>query len=95
MTKDNTNSFPRPPKAKFQCPISTYILWHHNLIYQSCPVCAEQRNMNTCNNCPLRGEVDKKLHKDVKEYKPKKATEEVERKSKEPIPNIGKTYSSE
>lgn len=101
MTKDITNEFPKSPKAKFSCPISPHILWHHGLTFKECPLCPEERDMkDSCPNCPLRGEVkfdqkDKQKSSRNNKNKDKKDVPSVEKRSKEPIPKIGKTYSSE
>jgi len=74
----------------FSCPLSPYILWHHGLIYADCPLSPSQRDMGVCEKCKLN---EKKTGK----YKNKKqkTIPTVERRRKEPIPNIGKTYTSE
>jgi len=87
--KDLTNELPRSPRAKFSCPVSPLILWNHGLIYSSCPICPEQRDMGACDNCPLKGQM--KQRQKVKQKK----TIEVERRKKEPIPKIDKTYNSD
>ena len=98
MTKDNTNEFPKSPKAKFSCPISPYIPWYHNLMFKECPVNDGERDMSSCSGCPLKGaskiEVKdrKKFHKNDKD---RKDAPNVEKLTKESIPKIGKTYTSE
>ena len=95
MSKKVISVFPRGPETKFNCPISTYILWHHNLIYKECPVVASERDMkNHCEKCPLRGAVNiQKLHKTEREKEIKSISQE-QVKPRESIPKIGKTYTS-
>lgn len=100
MTKDITNEFPSPPKSKFNCPVAPYIPWHHGLIYKECPVADGERDMSSCSGCPLKGESkvevkDKqKSHKNNRN-KDRKETPSTEKRTKDSIPKIGKTYTSE
>lgn len=92
MAKDLTSSFPKSPKAKFSCPEASGILWHHDLIYKSCPLAPEQRDMGSCDRCPLRGEIKGKDNKNIIK---KIVVQEKERNTKkELVPKIGKTYTS-
>lgn len=85
---DKSYSFPSGPKAKFSCPVSPYVSWSHNLIFKECPLCPNERDYGTCSGCPLKGEPEYK-------NKAKKNIPSVEKKAKEPLPKIGKTYSTE
>jgi len=80
-------------KSKFYCPESPYVLWHHGLVFAECPVCSEDRDMNECEKCPLRGEGKFKSRRSKKQ-RYKKDIPRLERRGKEPIPSIGKTYTS-
>lgn len=93
MSKNNiVSDFPKAPKTKFSCPESPHVLWHHDLIYKSCPMAYEQRDMGACSTCPLRGEMK---GKDGKNIIKKTAIQEKERNTKkEATPKIGKTYTS-
>lgn len=101
MTKDNTNEFPKSPKSKFSCPVSPQVLWFHGLIFKECPLCPEERDMKDyCPNCPLRGEVkfdqkDKQKYSKNNKNRDKKDPSNIEKRNKDPIPNIGKTYSTD
>lgn len=92
MSKDETNSIPNyiTKKPDFYCPVSPYIMWHHNLEYKECPLKKDQRDMGSCANCKLRGDskvkIKAKPHRD--------AINKSQKKKKEVIPNIGKTYTS-
>lgn len=78
-------------KPEFSCPVSPHIMWHHGLIYKECPLDSNQRDMATCQKCCLKGNnTIKKKRK--KSYKNKI---KVERRKKEFIPKIRKTYVSE
>ena len=74
-------------KKHFYCPLSPYILWHHGLIYKECPLNASHREMGACKSCCLNDCKSKKQRK-------QKSRSKIERRKKEPIPNIGKTYTS-
>ena len=74
-------------EPKFSCGISPYIMWHHNLIYKSCPLIEPQRNMSSCNKCVLN------LAKSNNKIKDNNTTI-IGKRNKEPIPNIGTTYIS-
>lgn len=80
-------------KSKFYCPESPSILWHHGLIYAECPFNEENRDMEECENCSLRGKAKFKGGKN-KKRRYKKDISKLERRNKEQIPKIGKTYSS-
>lgn len=100
MSKQTTERSTPPrfgtKKPKFYCPLSPDILWHHGLVYKECPLCEEQRDMPACAKCKLKGE-SKVKPKYKKKYKNrnKKDIPKVEKRGKEPIPKIGKTYTSE
>jgi hypothetical protein len=86
--------FVKPPC--FTCPLSPYIMWHHNFRYVTCPVTRNNRDMVTCEKCSLRGDgkmLEKRNNKDrtTNEKQPQK----VEKRDKETIPTIGKTYNSD
>jgi hypothetical protein len=85
------NYITKPPK--FSCPLSSYIMWHHNLEYTECPLSSDQRDMGTCAKCKLRGDSKAKI-KGKKDKPLKKNFPKVEKRHKEPIPKIGKTYTS-
>lgn len=80
-------------KSKFYCPESPYMAWHHGLIFAECPVRSEDRDMSECESCVLRGEGKFKSRRHKKQ-RYKKDIPKLERRGKEPIPNIGKTYTS-
>jgi hypothetical protein len=80
-------------KSKFYCPESPYIAWHRGLIFAECPVSEGDRDMKECEKCPLLGEAKFKSKRSKKRYK--KDIPKLERRGKEPIPSIGKTYTSE
>ena len=98
MAKDKKKSIKKlriiTRKSKFYCPESPYIAWHYGLIFAECPVCSEDRDMNECEKCPLRGEGKFKSRKSKKQ-RYKKDIPKLERRGKEPIPSIGKTYIGE
>lgn len=77
-------------KKCFYCPLSPYILWHHGLIYSECPLSPSQRDMGVCKKCKLN---DNKSS--VRRDKKQKNIPNIERREKGPIPNIGKTYTTE
>jgi hypothetical protein len=80
-------------KPKFSCPISPHIMWHHGLTYKECPLASDQRDMGSCDRCHLKGDSTAKSKKKRKKpYKKNKA--KVEKRKKEPIPKVGKTYVS-
>ena len=83
-------------KPDFYCPLSPDILWHHGLSYKECPLCPEQRDMPNCDRCKLRGESHMQS-KNKKKYnnRNRKDIPKIEKRSKGPIPKIGKTYTSE
>jgi len=88
----------KPPA--FSCPVSPDIMWHHGLEYKECPLIEGERDMPSCSNCKLRGDSKAKIkgkkHKPLrKNTSPKSEKPKVEKRHKEPIPNIGKTYVSE
>lgn len=80
-------------KSKFFCPESPYIAWHHGLIFAECPASSGDRNSPECKRCPLRGSEEIERKNDRRRYK--KDIPKLERRGKEPIPNIGKTYVGE
>jgi hypothetical protein len=45
-------------KQPFSCPVSTHVAWHWGLVYKDCPVVSQERDIDECRSCPLRGEVD-------------------------------------
>lgn len=75
---------------EFSCPLSTYIMWHRDMRYISCPVNVNNRDMQGCNRCPNK--QDPSYKKEVK--KEKEIRVEMINKKKGPIPTIGKTYVS-
>lgn len=81
-------------KSKFYCPESPYILWGHGLIFAECPINKEDRDMRECESCPLRGEAQTYNRKNSKRNYQKDMSK-LEKRSKEQIPNIGKTYTSD
>ena len=93
MAKDETNNAPNyiTKKPDFYCPVSPYIMWHHNLEYKFCPLVQDHRDMGACANCKLKGS---KVNVKVKKYINKNATQKKENKKKEAIPKIGKSYIS-
>ena len=72
---------------KFECPLSPHIMWYAGLSYMECPLVATERDMGACQNCHLRGEVPsgKKQSRD-------KEPEVKQKRKKEEIPKINKTY---
>jgi len=82
----------KPPK--FSCPLSPYILWHHGMAYKECPIGPDQRDMGTCADCKCRGDSRVKIKDKKRNKPPKKQVPKVEKRHKEPIPKIGKTYIS-
>jgi len=85
------NYITKPPK--FSCPLSPYIMWHRNLEYMECPLSPDQRDMGTCAKCKFRGDSKVKI-KERKNKSARKSPPKVEKRHKEPIPKIGKTYTS-
>ena len=88
------NYLTKPPK--FYCPIGgSEIMWHHDLMYKSCPVNASQRDMPACEKCIHKGSKQQsKSNVNVEEQQ--KSSEVVPVKTeKTAIPTIGKTYNSE
>jgi hypothetical protein len=88
----------KPPKywvkrPDFYCPLAPTIMWHHGMIYAECPLVPGERDMGHCANCELRGE--KKKARKKKKFRNKNNTPHVDKRKKEPVPNIGKTYVSE
>jgi len=82
-------------KPEFSCPISPYIMWHHGMQFGECPLSETERDMGECFKCKLRGNSSFKA-KPNKKNRPhrKKSMVKIEKRNKEPIPNIGKTYYS-
>lgn len=72
-------------KSKFYCPISPYILWHHNLVFKECPMLEKDRDMPSCKRCIFGENISKKYRKN---------TQKVVKRNKENVPKIGKTYNS-
>lgn len=80
----------------FHCPMSPYIMWHYNLIYASCPLARNHRDMGICEKCCLKGDSKKQDKKQTKDtHYNKKETPDVAKREKESIPKIGKTYNSD
>ena len=94
ISVDLSNKMPNyiTKKPKFSCPLSPYIMWHHGIVYKECPLPEKNRDMGSCADCKLRGKAQAKGRKSKKVKQ--KTTPKIERKKKEPIPVIGKTYSS-
>jgi len=82
----------KPPK--FSCPLSPYIMWHHDFQYEECPIGDDQRDMSSCGKCPYKS--NKIAYKGSKKepQKEKKSTPQIVKKEKTAIPKIGKTYVS-
>lgn len=78
----------------FSCPLSPYIMWHHGLRYASCPVIEAERDMPECTKCIYRGNGKIKSSRNSNQ-RHKKSIPKLEKRSNEPIPKIGKTYTSE
>jgi hypothetical protein len=82
-------------KPKFFCPLSPMLLWHHGLEYKSCPVGPEHRDMVLCEKCKCKGDSKVKTKTSKRHDRGrKKDIPKIEKRSKEPIPKIGKTYTS-
>lgn len=83
-------------QPEFYCPLSPLILWHHGMSYKECPIGSEHRDMVSCEKCRCKGD-SKTRTKGSKKTKPnyKKDIPKIEKRSKGPIPKIGKTYTSE
>ena len=47
----------KSPKNQFYCPLSSYILWWHNLEFKECPLIPSHRDMPECKNCKLKVDV--------------------------------------
>lgn len=82
----------KPPK--FSCPVSPDILWERDLVYTSCPLAPDQRDMGTCANCRLKGESKARVKSKRDSVQQKVVKQKSEKKKKEQIPVIGKTYVS-
>jgi hypothetical protein len=83
-------------KPKFFCSLSPYIMWHHNLMYKECPIGPEHRDMVACEKCKCKGDSKAKTKTSKKGgYRRRKDIPRIEKRSKEQIPKIGKTYTSE
>lgn len=83
------NNFPKAPKSKFTCPVGTNIPWYCGFEYKDCPLNENSRDYGQCKHCKLN------VPKFNSKNKNKKDIQVVEKKQREPIPNIGKTYNSE
>ena len=70
---------------QFSCPESPQIAWHWGLVYVECPLAPNERDMGSCKKCHLN---DTPKNNNSSDFKPKR------RKTKSPIPSIGKTYNS-
>ena len=81
-------------KLDFYCPLSPHIMWHRGLQYSACPIAEYERDMPSCSKCIYKS--NKVQEKSSKKSKPirRKKSPSIERKSKGPIPKIGKTYHS-
>lgn len=81
------NNFPNPPKSKFTCPVGNNIPWYQGFEYKDCPLNENARDYGQCKHCKLNVlKFNSKNKKDI---------QVVEKKPKEAIPTIGKTYVSE
>lgn len=87
--RDITNEFPESIRPNFYCPISPYMLWTHDLIFKDCPMAKDQRDMPECSGCCLNDNKNKFVNKSKKSM-----TKQKERRQREKIPTIGKTYTS-
>jgi len=81
-------------KPKFLCPDSPHIMWHHNLVYKECPLASDQRSMDSCDKCHLKGNSTAKSKKKKRKPYNKKKDLRVEKRKKESILKVGKTYVS-
>ncbi len=92
MSKQNNKS---STTSNFNCPISPYIMWDRGLRFKECPICSEERDMIACEKCSNRGDSTVRIkHKKKHQNKRRKDTTKIERRGKEAIPKIGKTYNS-
>ena len=89
------NYITKPPK--FFCPVGGWgIMWHHGLMYSSCPLAANQRDIKGhCEKCVHKGSKQESKSDRNDRQEEKKPIVEIVRKERTAIPKIGKTYTSE
>jgi len=88
------NYITKPPK--FFCPIGGWgIMWHHDLMYSSCPVNSGNRDMPACEKCIHKGSKLKPKNDRNDRQDEKKPIVEIVKKERVAVPKIGKTYTSE
>lgn len=61
-------------KTGFSCPVSPHIAWDWNLIFKECPLIANERDMEECRTCPLRGHLadEMRKEKEKEKYRPRR-----------------------
>jgi len=88
------NYITKPPK--FFCPVGGWgIMWHHGLMYSSCPLVSRQRDMPACAKCIYKGSTQKPKSDKNDKQNEKKPIVEIAKKERGAISKIGKTYTSE
>ena len=76
-------------RIRFSCPISPYIMWYRGLMFASCPVNINNRDMPACAKCMYKGATTQE-----KKKQEKMPIIEI-KKERTAIPKIGKPYHSE
>lgn len=73
---------PDKPKSDFYCPLSPYIMWHHNMEYSECPLMPSHRDFPECKSCKLRVDAKWENNKETWKDKPIKKKKRPKRRNK-------------